>query len=335
MSQTTEQIIQSGGGKPAVPFKKIPIDPHDLEMVTARTTPRDLARQAIYAVDATMQEHYFKSRTRLIANLSPVIVVQFSIRGGTYTLINDGVTETVSPVGPNFEMCKSIAHIPLGIYSMLAPLLSGARPVDWQQPILGFRKVITNALDHLKTAELPPEVEKSCRTIIEAGAKFLDDTIRDQTFSIASFERFTSPIQDAIQTNMRCAVQAQLDGVLGLLRRWRAQLGPVKWKQVYAVVMAIWTTEVRNQNWLLLKAMMEPEMVDSHLITLVTAAPEENTVQVALENLARIVQDNIAASLVFSAPTKFSIDQGNALIGPDDLLAGTIEQMLKRCPRAR
>ncbi|MDN7184573.1 hypothetical protein M0D69_42495 [Caballeronia sp. SEWSISQ10-4 2] len=311
----------------------IAIDPHDLEMVTAGTTPRDLAREAIYAVDATMRDHYAKSRTRLMANLNPVIVVQYSFGGGTYTLIHDGVRETVSPVGPNFEMCKSIAHIPLGIYSMLAPYLCGARPVGWQMLILNFRNVITNALNHLKAAELPPEAERSCRTIIDGSASFLDGTISDQAFSIESFEQFTSQIQDAIQTNMRFAVQAQLDGVLDLLRRWRTQLGPAKWKQLYAVVMAIWTTEVRNQNWLLLKHMMDPETVDSHLITIATAAPEENTVSVALENLARIVQDNIAASMVFSAATKFDLDHATALVGPDDLLAGTIEEMLKGCPR--
>lgn len=311
----------------------IPIDAHDFEMVTKGTTPRDLAREAIYAVDATMRDHYFKSRTRLIANLNPVIVVQYSFGGGTYTLIHDGVRETVSPVGPNFEMCKSIAHIPLGIYSMLAPYLNGARPVGWQQSVLNFRIVITNALDHLKAAELPPEAERSCRTIIDASAAFLDGAISGQAFSIESFERFTGEIQDSIQTNMRFAVQAQLDGVLPLLRRWRAELGPVKWKQLYAVVMAIWTTEVRNQNWLLLRNMMDPETVDNHLITIATAAPEENTVPVALENLARIVQDNVAASMVFSAATKFDLDHATALVGADDLLAGTIEEMLKGCPR--
>lgn len=311
----------------------IPIDAHDLEMVTAGTTPRDLAREAIYAVDATMRDHYFKSRTRLMANLKPVIVVQYSFGGGTYTLINDGVRETVSPVGPNFELCKSIAHIPLGIYSMLAPYLNGARPVGWQMGILNFRNVITNALNHLEAAELPPEAVRSCRTIIDGSAGFLDGAISGQAFSIESFERFTSQIQDAIQTNMRFAVQAQLDSVLPLLRRWRAQLGPAKWKQLYAVVMAIWTTEVRNQNWLLVRSMMDPETVDSHLITIATATPEENTVPVALENLARIVQDNIAASMVFSAPTQFDLDHATALVGPDDLLAGTIEEMLKGCPR--
>ena len=158
----------------------IPIDAHDLEMVTAGTTPRDLARGAICAVDELMRDHYFKSRTRLMANLKPVIIVQYSFGGGTYTLINEGFRETVSPVGPNFELCKSIAHIPLGIYSMLAPYLNGARPVGWQDGILNFRKVITNAFVHLEAAELPPAAVLSCRTIIGASAEFLDGAIGTQ-----------------------------------------------------------------------------------------------------------------------------------------------------------
>lgn len=312
-----------------------PLDPHDLVLTTAYTSPRDLARQTIYAVDTLMRDHYFASRTRLIANLDPVIVVQFSMTGGTYTLIFNGVRETVSPVGPNFAMCKSIAHIPLGIYTMLAPYLrTGVRPKSWQNAIVNFRTTITDALGALETAELPAEAVQSCREIITGATDFLDGTLQESSFSIASFERFTSKIQGALQTNMRHAAQAQLDGVLPLLRRWRTQLGSIMWKQLYAVVMAIWTTEVRNQNWLLLRAMMDPETVDSHLITISTAVPEENTVDVALENLARIVQDNVAAAVVFSAPIPFSVDHATSLVGPDDLLAGTIEQMVKKCPRA-
>lgn len=52
-----------------------------------------------------------------------------------------------------------------------------------------------------------------------------------------------------------------------------------------------------------------------------------------LTNLARVVQDNLAASMVFSASTQFDIDHATALVGPDDLLAGTIAGMLKGCPR--
>jgi hypothetical protein len=313
-------------------YKPIPIDPHDLAMATADTSPRDLAYEAICAVDSLMRDNYAKTKSRLMTKLSPVIIVQFSITGGIYTLIHDGVHETVSPVGKNFELCKSISHIPLGIYSMIAPYLREAPPVGWQNGILNFKKVITNARDHLTTASLPQETDQACRTIIDASVAFLDGTIGTSGFSIAAFTQYTSQIQDAIHTNMQTAVKAQIEGVIPLLERWRKQLGPVKWKELYAVTMAIWTTEERNQNWLLLKHMMDPATVDTHLITIANAAPEENTVPIALENLARIVHDKIAASMVFSAATQFSYEHATALIGPVDLLAGTIEEMLKGCP---
>lgn len=316
--------------------ESLPIDPHDLKMVTAGTTPRDLARTAIYSVDALMRDHYFSSRTRLMNNLDPVIVVQYSFTGGIFTLINEGTRETVSPVGPNFELCKSIAHIPLGIFSMLSPFLNGTSPEVWQNDVINFKKIIVHALDQLVAAELPPEAEKSCRTIIDASVVFLDKTIKDKSFSIETFQLYTSPIQDAIQVNMKTAVKAMIDGVLPLLRRWKGQLGEDKWRKLYTVVMSIWTTQERNQNWLLVKSMMDPNNVDSHLITISTATPEENTVSVALENLARIVQDNIAASMVFSGGTKFSSDHATALVGPDDLLAITIEEMLMNgCPHSK
>jgi len=99
---------------------------------------------------------------------------------------------------------------------------------------------------------------------------------------------------------------------------------------MYAIILAIWTTEVKNQNWLIVKQMMDRDAVASHLITISMASFAEDTVDVALDNLARIVQDNIAAALIF--PDDATI--ADALKGPEDLLAGSIEKLLS-CPHAR
>lgn len=314
------------------PYTPLPIDKHDFDMSTSATSSRDLACEAICAVDLLMRDHYAKTKSRLMEHLDPVIVVQFSFTGGIYTLIHNGVRETVSPVGKNFELCKSISHIPLGIYSLIAPYLKYAPPVGWQNGITNFKNVITNARTHLKAAALPQDAEKACRTIIDASVAYLDAALKTTgSFDEKIFKKYTSKIQGEIYINMKTAVRAQIDGVIPLLVRWRKQLGS-QWKDLYAVTMAIWTTQERNQNWLLLRHMMDPATVDSHLITISTAAPEENTVPIALENLARIVHDKIAASMVFSAPIKFSHDSATALIGPVDFLAQTIEDMLKTTP---
>ncbi len=188
-------------------------------------------------------------------------------------------------------------------------------------------------LRQLSAAELPAKSEAS-HEIFTEGVRFIDASLTEGEFSIDSFEKFTGKIQKAIHTNMKLAAEAQITGVETLLRRWRDQLGDKQWKKLYAVVLAIWTTELRNQNWLLLKHMMDPETVDSHLITLSTTGPDENTVPVALDNLARIVQDNVAAAMIFPNDTKADHDRASSLAGPDDLLADTIEKLIRSCPHS-
>lgn len=314
----------------------IPIDPHDLEMVAVGSNPVNQARGALYAVDAAMRANYDILRARVMDNLSPVIVVQYDGQGGTYTLVHEGKQETVQPVPPLFQLMKSICHTPLGVYSIIAPYLKNSRTQEWVAPLKAFREVIANGLQHLGAADLPEKAVEASREIFTGALHFIDDSLLEGSFSIDTYEKFTGKVQKAIHTNMKFAAEAQVSGVQSLLQRWREQLGPVQWKKLYAVVMAIWTTEVRNQNWVILKYMMDPETVDSHLITISTAEPAENTVPVALDNLARIVQDNVASAMIFPKPSKWDEQRANALKGPEDLLSDTIEKMIRACqPSAR
>lgn len=75
---------------------------------------------------------------------------------------------------------------------------------------------------------------------------------------------------------------------------------------------------------------MHPENVESHLITISTAEKPSNPVNVALDNLARIVQDNVAAAMIFPANSVLA----NSLKGPEDLLSNAIDRIIG-CPHKR
>ena len=307
-----------------------PINAHDLSMVAFNSDPLVRARNAVYAVDNAMQINYDSLKAQLILQLSPVVVVQNDGGGGIFTLVYEGRRETVSPVGPIFQLVKSISHTPLGIYVIIAPYLSQPEAADWIKPLTEFRAVLAQALAHLSGAGLPEEAIQSCTEVLLGGIHFIDRSVAEKTFTIDGFEAFTAQVAKAIATNMKFASEAQIAGVEALLSRWRTQLGPEQWKNMYAIILAIWTTEVKNQNWLIVKQMMDRDAVASHLITISMASFAEDTVDVALDNLARIVQDNIAAALIF--PDDATI--ADALKGPEDLLAGSIEKLLS-CPHAR
>jgi hypothetical protein len=98
------------------------IDPHDLDLVAVGSDPATRARERLFAVDTAMRVNYDSLRARVAANLSPVIVIQPDLGGGSYTLIRQGRQTSVHPVAHLFQMVKSISHLPLGIYLSSRPI---------------------------------------------------------------------------------------------------------------------------------------------------------------------------------------------------------------------
>ncbi|MET9778576.1 twin-arginine translocation signal domain-containing protein [Streptomyces sp. NPDC006367] len=299
------------------------------------------ARDAMRAVNAGMRASYAALKADMISRLSPVIVVQNDATGGTFTLIQDGIQqESVNPVPELFELAKSISHVPQGIFSTLAAYLSDKVPnlpnadrIDphdldmvtsekpgadgWIRPLQNYAATLTTARRRLGEANLPQELETSCAKILDEALTFIRGSVRSGTFDMASFEEFSGRTYPSIRTNMTYAAAAQISGVEGLMRTWRDTIGEEAWKDLYTVVLSIWTTSELNQASIIIRRCMNPAKADTHLIDLPTAEVPHDPVFVALDNLARIVQDNVSAELVF--PTDPVI--ADAFKGKEDLLS--------------
>ncbi|MEV0351456.1 hypothetical protein AB0H88_37255 [Nonomuraea sp. NPDC050680] len=321
----------------------------------ADASPSDAARElqardAIRAVNADTRRNYAALKADLTNHLSPVIVVQNDYRGGLYSLVANGhVLESLHPVDEIFELAKSIAHLPLGIFTIIAqylpnqvPVSQGARidphdldmvalkgPGDgWIQPLQDTSTTINTARRQLDEAKLPDTLQKSCANILDRAREFIADATRSRSFDMKSFEDFSGSVYPNIRTNMYWASKVQIEGVTDIMTRWRKQLGDDAWRGLYVVVFTIWTTSALNQNSIIIKKFMDPAQVGSHLIDISTAEIPAKPIPVALDNIARIVQDNIAAEMVFCADTKLA----DALKGPKELLSEEILQLLGGAP---
>ncbi|MEU8601815.1 hypothetical protein [Streptomyces parvulus] len=311
-------------------------------------TDETAARNAIRNVNAGMRSHYATLKTELIKQLSPVVVVQNNAVGGRFTLINGGKqVETVDPVPAYFELAKSIAHVPLGIYSVLAAYLSDQVPnipnserIDphdldmvafktpgdkgWTAPLTSFRTTLQSALTRLATANLPADLEVSCDRILGEAVRFIDASLKAGTFDMVSFNRFAATVYPSVRVNMTFAATAQITGIESLMKRWRTLIGEKAWSDLYVTVLSIWTTDELNQASIIIRRTMNQAKVDTHLIDLPTVETPSDPIFVALDNLARIVQDNVAAEMVFNTDLKVA----DALKGKEDLLSDEILQQI-------
>jgi hypothetical protein len=309
--------------------KRLGVDPHDLYVVAMKASVKTRAMQSLFAIDDAMRTNYDALKALVANSVRPVIVVQNDLQGGTYTLLESEQRTTIQPVPPIFQMVKSVSHTPLGIYSIIAPYLGADRTDVWKQPAENFCMLLSNAERLLACAGLTGPARKACEEIITSSIKFITSVVAKQRVTVEDFKRYSAPLEPAIAENLTLAGEVQVKSIRSLLNRWKEKLG-VDWKDLYAVVLVIWTTEVNNQHYLILKTEMDPLRVEDHLIILGTASMPDDTVDVALENLGQIVQDNIAAALVFSNPDELDTELGTSLKGPEDLLSWAVKKALRR-----
>ncbi|MFE9724698.1 hypothetical protein ACFYQ5_14195 [Streptomyces sp. NPDC005794] len=311
------------------------------------------ARDAMRAANVGMRSSYAALKSALISRLSPVIVVQNDATGGRFTLIHQGgERESVSPVPELFELAKSISHVPQGIFSIIAAYVGdtvpnvpnadridphdldmvafeGPRAEGWISPLRSYAATLRTARRQLGKADLPQELEASCGKILDEALTFIGDSVMNGMFDMASFQEFSGRTYPSIRVNMKFAAAAQISGVEGLMREWRVKIGEEAWKDLYAVVLSIWTTSELNQASIIIRRCMNPAKAATHLIDLPTVEVPRDPVFVALDNLARIVQDNVSAEMVF--PTDPVV--ADAFKGKEDLLSVEIlHQTGSGCP---
>jgi hypothetical protein len=320
----------------------------------AVTDTEEKARDAIRAANVGMRTSYAALKSELIDRLSPVIVVQNDATGGTFTLIRGGSPpESVKPVCELFELAKSISHVPQGICSILAAYLSdkvprlpnasridphdldmvafeGPRSTGWISPLQDYAVTLTTARRQLGEANMPRQLEVSCGKVLDEALAFIHDCVSSRTFDMASIQMFSAKVYPSIRTNMTYAAAAQISGVEGLMRKWRDMIGEEAWEDLYTVVLSIWTTSELNQASIIIRRLMNPAKVATHLIDLPTVEIPRDPIFVALDNLARIVQDNVSAEMVF--PTDPVI--ADAFKGKEDLLSVEILHQLGATTRA-
>lgn len=304
------------------------INPHDLDLVALGSSPITRAREAVFHIDTAMRRNYDSLKAKISANLSPVLVVQPDLGGGTYTLVRRGSQTSTHPVEPLFQLVKSISHLPLGIYTILAPYLRNAQTRDWLAELVAFRDVAAAALDGLHEARLPRRAETASRDILSKGIAFMDTCIAQGDFTMHGFEEFSASLQESILTNMDFAAGALVDGVQNLLAEWREEMGEEDWSNLYAVILVIWTTEAQNQHYDILRRLMDQKTVEERLLVIGVGEQEPDMLAVALDNLARIVQDNVAAGLILPKDSSLA----KTLAGPKDLLADAVERKMQSCP---
>jgi len=308
-----------------LPGDELTIEQYEHIVATAGGLEKQAATK-IFALDEAMQANYRELEAAIAKQLSPIIIVQFNGYGGTFTLQYQGTRRIVSPSPRRYAELKSVSHVPLGIYVIIAPYFDSAEGGGWKDKLAANRTIMTTSLETIKHSDLNKKSKEHCRQILEESVAYVDGLLAAGTFDAAGFQAYSRRVLLSIKANLDLAAQLQAEASVSLLKEWRDELGEDQWRKLWGVVFAPHTLSVKNASWQAMQLMMHEETRDDQLLLLAN----ENDIDYALKTVSHLIMDRLVARLVFSVETAEDRELVKALGSEQDLVGDATERAIKK-----
>ena len=238
----------------------------------------------------------------LDANIFPLIVAQDDAPGlegvgGTYTLfLSDQDVRSITPVPPQYAMLKSLSHMPLGIFTILGPSFKNLRGFSWVDKLEPYASQVSYALGALDHSDLGEPLRRRCRDMLSITHEFVTGVLERRSISLEEYSAYTAQMLPFIHLNLDDAARIQAHAVTEAISRWRQELGPELWRQLYVVIPTVWPVSRESPRQQIFRRLMDPEEVDNRLII----GEGVRTIDDARTLLGRIVSDRLVGRLVFT-----------------------------------
>jgi hypothetical protein len=262
---------------------------------------RDVAEQAVLALNSSMMMLYEHSLTRFKQNMRdrvPIILALFTGQGGQMILYRPGrAPEFAPPVPIVYQLAKSVGHSTMAIYEILSPYLANPQANQlWRAPLAMYRAQNQSALDGLGALDLSEDERTILQTILQRNLNFMDQCLSKGTYSYDEFEQFIRGTTPHSVKTIGIGSGAQVGHWMKVVEGWKKQLG-ADWERTYAVSNTLYIARQNNILFSVLVQFMGTETMGDRLLLVET--PEfETTPEKMLDVLGRIVADR-ALGMVF------------------------------------
>lgn len=255
------------------------------------------ADRFIEALDTTMRGAYDTHIERVGNNIYPILYVDFTLFGGRYTLVEDEAkTHVRAPDLLHYAQLKSCAHVPLGIFVMIAEYAVAPGNGQWRPAVSGYREQLRTALAQLDhVAGMNGFERRACRDILHHSIDFISGILGRNSFTLDEFRAYTTRIDNALLFCASRAGQIQVGAMSAIVTEFRDILDS-RWDETYVVISALWTLSQENVH----AQIIGHQMTDAHRETHLIVSEAVPTLADAKLLLGRIVGDRIAAQYVFN-----------------------------------
>lgn len=270
--------------------------PEFLRVVLAEEKPasdRTVAEQNVLTLNSSMMTLYDETLEKYKQNMRnrvPIILALFSGQGGNMILYRPGHQPEVAPPVPiAYQLAKSVGHSSMAIYQIVAPYLAHPETQSWRGRLQSYRTQNQTALDTLDALDISGEDRAVLRAILERNLAFMDNCLRNRTFTFEELQRFTRDCAPFAVKTIGIAAPVQVGHWMKIVEGWKQQLG-TDWERTYAVSNTLYVTRQNNILFSVLVQFMGIEAMGDRLL-LIEAPEFTTTPEKMLEVLARIVSD--------------------------------------------
>ena len=225
---------------PILPLKAqeppAPVTPH--ERGVAQLSPSD----PLTPLNAAFRNAYARLRTEVLAKTSPIIIQS----GDRMVLLKDGARTEAPALTHRYHELKTVAHIPLALYVMLAPQANLKLDEAQLNKLREYRALVVQARTSLEGRGFHPEQQQRQLRIVDRSLAFIDTTLGIRTVSSAALRQFTLNHSKDIRANIYEAAEDQINTMDKHLKVWLAQMTPEERKRLRVVVGAAHMPRVGN-----------------------------------------------------------------------------------------
>ncbi len=176
---------------------------------------------------------YAHARQELLAKTGPVIIVL----GDDLALLRGGKRTQVRAVPESYHTFKAVAHVPLGIYVLLATPGDGPIAEERLAAFRGYLQRLDAAIKSVEGRGLPEAVLARQLKILLPSRQFLARVVEDRRIKATDLLDFARTQAPLVLANAAAAARAQIDGVHKRVQAWRAEMTAAEWKALRVLVM--------------------------------------------------------------------------------------------------
>jgi hypothetical protein len=160
-----------------------------------------------------MRENYQDMIREIGNNIYPLIVAtdvepgSVSGVGGIFSLyLEDGSMRRISPTSPEFEMLKNLAHLPLGLFTILSPHFLTPRSLPMNR-LIGFQSKILEAINAASLGDLriSPALKLQGTTMLNITNSYIVQWLSNGYVTVADFETYTGEMFPYVDVNIKRA----------------------------------------------------------------------------------------------------------------------------------